>query len=295
MLWWHGRHHVYRRRLGSTWPYHSPDVEFENRRVTGCLAAWPSIVVASSTVACLSAHDEDCHNSVYTFNVFMLEENIQNPGKCLFRYSSEPMLWIKEVEMVDSVDNFFKSSRSIKGTDFSNFEMLDAKIASALNKIIQNSHFKKKVSLEEQKAHKEDRFLRGRQIAFMIYDYFRVTGAHDTVLDYADLFSVTLHDDNVQEFGTIWDEVLLSMSKIPSDDVLESLCKLRIREAAQLKTLLESYDMEIHQKISMPNYQKLKTMVNRSINQKLRLRNFDARNERIETGSAHESQGLKWC
>ena len=64
--------------------------------------------------------------------------------------------------------------------------MLDARVASALNRIIPNSHFKKKVSLEEQKAQKEDRFLRGRQIAFMIYDYFRVTGAHDTVLDYAD-------------------------------------------------------------------------------------------------------------
>ena len=63
----------------------------------------------------------------------------------------------------------------------------------------------------------------------MIYDYFRVTGAHDTVLDYADLFSVTLRNDNVQEFDTRWDEVLLSMSKIPSDDVLESLYKLRIR------------------------------------------------------------------
>ena len=103
----------------------------------------------------------------------------------------------------------------------------------------------------------------------MIYDYFRVTGAHDTVLDYADLFSVTLHDDNIQEFETRWDEVLLSMSKIPSDDILESLYKLRIRESAQLKTVLELYDMEIHQKISMPNYQKLKTMVKRRIDQKL--------------------------
>ena len=35
---------------------------------------------------------------------------------------------------------------------------------------------------------------------------------------YVDLFSVTLHDDNVQEFDTRWDEVLLSMSKTPSDD-----------------------------------------------------------------------------
>ena len=43
-----------------------------------------------------------------------------------------------------------------------------AKIASASNKIIQNSHLKKKVSLEEQKAQKEDWFLRGRQVACMI-------------------------------------------------------------------------------------------------------------------------------
>ena len=98
--------------------------------------------------------------------------------------------------------------------------MLDAKIASALNKIIQHSHFKQKVSLEEQKAQKDGRFLRGRQIAFMIYDYVRVTGAHDAVLHYADLFSFALRDDNVQEFDTRWDEVLVSMSIIPSDNVL---------------------------------------------------------------------------
>ena len=86
----------------------------------------------------------------------------------------------------------------------------------------------------------------------MIYDFFPVTDAHDTVLDCADLFSVTLHDDNVQEFDTRWDEVLLSMSKIPSDEILEILFKLRIRESAQLKTVFELYDMEIHQNISMP-------------------------------------------
>ena len=109
-------------------------------------------------------------------------------------------------------------------------------------------------------------------------------------MDYADLFSVSLHDDNIQEFDKRWDEVLLSLSKVPSDDILESLYKLRIRESAQLKTVLELYDMEIHQKISMPNYQKLKTMVKRSIDQKFRLRNFDARHGRIETGAVVNNQ-----
>ena len=76
------------------------------------------------------------------------------------------------------------------------------------------------------------------------------TGAHDAVLDYADLFSITLRNDDVQEFDTRWDEILLSMTKIPSDEILESLYKLRTRESAQLKTVLELYDMDIHQKIS---------------------------------------------
>ena len=36
------------------------------------------------------------------------------------------------------------------------------------------------------------------------------------------------------------------MAKIPSDDILESLCKFRIRESHQLKTVLELYDIEIY-------------------------------------------------
>ena len=49
--------------------------------------------------------------------------------------------------MVDSLE-VLKSSRSVSGKIFPNF----SKIAFALNKIIQNSQFKKKVSLEEQKS-----------------------------------------------------------------------------------------------------------------------------------------------
>ena len=81
-------------------------------------------------------------------------------------------------------------------------------IASALNRIIHYSCFKKMVSLEEMKAQKEDRFLRGRQIAYLIYEYFRVTGANDSVGNYADLFTVVLRNDDVQEFDSRWDGIL---------------------------------------------------------------------------------------
>ena len=61
------------------------------------------------------------------------------------------MHWIKEVEMVDSVDNL-KSSSSVRGSRMPDFEVLNARIASALNRIIHNSHFQRRVSLEEQEA-----------------------------------------------------------------------------------------------------------------------------------------------
>ena len=85
------------------------------------------------------------------------------------QFPTEAMLWIKEVELVDSVDDL-KSSCSVKGIHMPNFEILDAKMASALNRIIHNTSFKRKVSLEEQKVQKEDRFLRGRQIAYLIFE-----------------------------------------------------------------------------------------------------------------------------
>ena len=53
------------------------------------------------------------------------------------------MLWIKELEMVESVDDL-KSSCSIRGIQMPDFEVLDAKIASALNRIIHNTRFKRK-------------------------------------------------------------------------------------------------------------------------------------------------------
>ena len=146
------------------------------------------------------------------------------------------------------------------------FEVLDARIASALNKIIHNSHFKRRIRLEEQKTQKEDRFLRERQIAYLIYDYFRITGINDSVENHADLFTISPRNDDIQEFDSEWDDgVLLSMTKIPSDDILEGVLKLRIRESDKLKTALELYDLEIYQKKTGPDYHRLKTMVKRNI------------------------------
>ena len=189
-------------------------------------------------------------------------------------------------------------------TPFPDFELLDARIASALNKIIQNSYFKKRVGPEELKAQKQDRFLRGRQIAYLIYDCFQVTGVNDSVDNYAELFTISLRNDDIQEFDTRWNEILLSTEQFPPDVILESLYKLRIRGSEKLKTVLELYNLEIHQKKAKLDYHMLKTMVKRSIEHELRSRNFEARNGRIESNilvknqraqrRVHKGQGECW-
>ena len=92
----------------------------------------------------------------------------------------------------------------------------------------------------------EDRFLRGRQIAFMIHEYFRVTGAHEAVLDYSSSY------------------------------------KTRIRESDQLNSVLAMYEQEFNQNLSKPSYQKLKTMVKRHLDHKMRTRNSEARTKKLK-------------
>ena len=78
--------------------------------------------------------------------------------------------------------------------------MLDAIIASALKKLLTSVHFRGRVSVEAQRAQKYDRFLRGRQIVYMIYEHFWATGAFEAQQGQSDLFNVRLKNDDVQDY-----------------------------------------------------------------------------------------------
>ena len=136
-------------------------------------------------------------------------------------FPSEGILWIKEVETVDSVDDFNKPSRSIGQRESLLLWTRSPRILTSRRRSVSRNRKPKMMS----DFHEEDRSLSWSTTTF------------ESVLDYADLFSVTPRDDNVQEFDTRWDGISSSMTKIPSDDILESLYKLRIRESDPLKTV----------------------------------------------------------
>ena len=83
------------------------------------------------------------------------------------------------------------------------------------------------------------------------------------------------------------------MTKIPPDDILEGLYKLRIRESEKLKTVLELYDLEIHQKKLGHGFHRMKNMVKRSIEQEIRNKNFVAQNGNYEKNAVVKNQGTK--
>ena len=84
----------------------------------------------------------------------MLESQLHDRSVCKYTVPSTHDVVDQQVEMRKSLDDLM-TSQSIEGRrDFPDFEMLDAGIASALRKIIINSSFKRRVSVEEQRAQK---------------------------------------------------------------------------------------------------------------------------------------------
>ena len=159
--------------------------------------------------------------------------------------------------------------------------MLDAMIASVLKTLLNTQmHFRKRVSVEEQRAQKHDRFSRGRQIAYMIYEYFRATGAYEAVQGLLDRFTTCSGRQTgsctiIRRVQTCSDRT--TVSGMPSDMILEGLYKSKLQNSAQLQTVLALYDQETARNKEKPNYSQVKTTVKLHIGQMMRTRNFRVR------------------
>ena len=66
-----------------------------------------------------------------------------------------------------------------------------------------------------------------------------------------------------------------------------------VLESEKLKTVLELYDLETHQKKLGPDYHRLKTVVKRSIEQEIRNKNFGNRIGNVEKNAVVKNQGTK--
>ena len=159
-------------------------------------------------------------------------------------------------------------------------EVLDSKIPSALKKL-STADFKRRVHMEEQQAQQGSRFLKGTQIAHMMYDNLKITGTGEAPLNFYDQPRVHLKNDNLQGFDTNWDDVLLSMTKFPMKMyILDNVYKKQLRFSEELKPLLAVASGRIQSRIKeAAGYSRLIYMVRRHVEQKIRDQHVNARNE----------------
>ena len=130
--------------------------------------------------------------------------------------------WIKEIEAAKPLDDLI-TPKSITGKDYPDYEELDMMMAAALKRCYDKTHFRQKISVQEQGAQKNNRFLRVRQIACLIYEYFRPTGFYDEISGLSGLFIIKLENDDIRDFDLRWEQALLLTSDPPSDKVLDGL------------------------------------------------------------------------
>ena len=125
----------------------------------------------------------------HLFYTSVFENELQDGGLLLLSLPfGSYAVGIQEVEMVESVDDLLRR-RQVESVDSRISRRLMRRLRPPWKRSSWTPTSRKEISLEDRKAQMEDRFLSGRQIAFMIYEYFQVTGAHEAVVDDFDLFS----------------------------------------------------------------------------------------------------------
>ena len=102
---------------------------------------------------------------------------------------------------------------------------------------------------------------------------------------------MSLQNDDVQDFDLRWDHALIAVSEMPSDAILEGLCKSKLQNSVQLQSVMALYVQEVARNDGTPIYQQFKkTEVKLHNDQMMRNRNFRVRNDVVERGSVTKSQ-----
>ena len=86
------------------------------------------------------------------------------------------------------------------------------------------------------------RMTAGRQILFLIDQYFRTHEMDGGVYDTKHLFSIRLRGDRLQEFIATWDQALAGLAKVPDEATLQALFLRNLRQCRSMEQDIAYYD-----------------------------------------------------
>ena len=168
------------------------------------------------------------------------------------------MIWIKEIEEVTDIHSLATTTTK----SGHNFESLDMKIATGLWKTLRGD-FEKKLQIEERILQQSipHAMLTGRQVAFRIFEHFKLPAARTAVLNINHLFALKMQKDDLRLYDLQWDEILLQINPEPPEQILETVYQGALEHCVSFKPTMNLYWLNISQGLIKPSYQALKQMV----------------------------------
>ena len=179
---------------------------------------------------------------------------------------NDAFIWICEIDEAATMEELGNSG---------DFETLDAKLADAFGRILHGELGRQIQIMEDKVAKTQKQMLKGRQIAWFVFERFKLNEEHGYVLDFEDLFNLELKNSNTRAFLNDWEQVYIGLKEIPPESVLESLFRRQVEKTDDLKELLALYNQDVTQRGEPRSYTKLKGMVETHLEQKRRSKNRD--------------------
>ena len=102
---------------------------------------------------------------------------------------NDAFIWICEIDEAATMEELGNSG---------DFETLDAKLADAFGRILHGELGRQIQIMEDKVAKTTKQMLKGRQIAWIVFERFKLNEEHGYVLDFEDLFNLELKNNNTR-------------------------------------------------------------------------------------------------
>jgi hypothetical protein len=124
------------------------------------------------------------------------------------------------------------------------FSALDAKLAEAINVIIlaRTDDLTRQINNMKESFVKSRRVrMKGRQMLFLVYAYYRVDPSSGVLFEVEDLGNAELHQDKLAEFLAVWDNILIHMRRDPDADLKTALFLKEVKKPHKMKEHVKNY------------------------------------------------------
>ena len=180
-------------------------------------------------------------------------------------YPEEAFRWICSVKEARYMEQLETSTP---------FHTLDAKLGVALTKIAGNGPIGRRLEIQKEISFKHGhQLLKGRQIAWIIWQHFVVAEPDGQQIEIGELLSIKLRNNDLRSFIDDWETLLTRMTDVPDEYFLEALLKAQLETYGPLRETLALYRNEYLQSGRSKSYRRLMSMVKVYLQDQLREKN----------------------